>query len=850
MMNLILRAIVCVRPSGFVKALSILIAMLILFVPKTALALDANDCFTHVENITIDDVRYLRITRADRKECDLYLIAKNFPQLGEDGKPLPIQKQLRSIKTANDAFMEGKRGVRPVHSHCVPDSNKPWSDQTDTEREMCPAQLVNYYPVTNEILVPRVPQLSKSEQIKELSSASCEALSIVPNPSDEVKKILAECQKHIAGITIPLPSVSPEREQLKQARDEVASLLATSSEQTQSIVMQKAHIASLAGSKRSWSGIAVFFLCAFGLATVVAIHSRRKQSKLQDLANIRLIEMEQRIAKAIEERAGGPSKEDYEAVMLEQINLRASLQRLTDEKTNLSQQLADSKQACESRVVEFTSVQDSLYMQVATLGAKRDELAQRVQISDKKFEEVQTRNDVLVKEHVELKAVTNSLHLQLSQLFDTEQRVRGEHLKNLSHSIDLAKQVIAQLDERCRASVANDEFQKAEAQAERMNALQQILVTTVGEYEARSLALRVLVENDPRNASPESFLRALIHDTDARTENLAYVVETNSTLNKLSTQLASDNTEALEQVAKLREENSELLEQWCQLVTGIARGLKLDLKALNELNREEQSEQLALGISEMKAQRLADSDLQEQVTVLQEQRSDLKRHNAALRQAIDADEPRKQMATLIYATTASEAEVAKMGRLVDKSREELKIERDSKVRLQEAVRAQNSAGLFALEAPELAVLPTQRLMQFLQTCILAVHQKPNASADAEVVLVTDADLGALNSFLRLPLVSENGFRLPPSLRMNMGPLQVYHVVDEACRREPVAMVRTPSTTPTIAPKAMEKPAPDPRKQTMQGLGTVSDRDMTVPYPSRIPEFDLSQDSDEEGKPTH
>ena len=848
MLNLI-RAIVCAPRSGTMSVLSILFAMMMLLVPKNAFALDAQDCITQVENVTYDNVRYYRITRVDRKQCDLYMIAKNFPQLGEDGRPLPIRQQLRSIQAANDMLMKGKRGVRPVHSHCVPDS-KPPADQTMIEREMCADQLVNYYPVTEQILVPRVPQLSESEQVQNLSSETCAALSKATNPSEDVKKILAKCQKHFAGILIPSPTESPEKQQLTQTRQEVASLLAITSEQSQNIAAQKTQIASLSGSKRSWSAFAVFFLCAFGLATVIAIHSRRKQNKLQDLANLRTIEMEQRIAEAILERAGGPSKEEHEYAMREQTELRASLQRVTDEKTELAQQIVGMRRQYGKQYAKVQAEIDSLNAQVASLGGKRDELALRVRETDKKFETIQSRHDVLVKEHVGLKAANDTLYLQLSQLFDTEQRVRGEHLKNLSHSIELAKQVIAQLDERCRVSVANDELQKAEAQAERMNALQQILVTTVGEYEARSLALKGLEENDPRYAGPEKFLRVLIHDTDARTDNLAYAFETNLTLDKLNTQLASDNTEALEQVAQIREENSKLLEQWRQLVTGIARGLKLDLKALNEMSRDEQSHQLALGIGEMKAQRLADSDLQEQVTILQEQRSDLKRHNAALRQAIDADEPRKQMATLIYSTTASEVEVAKMGRLVDKSREELKAERDSKARLQEAVRAQSSAGLFALEAPELAVLPTQRLMQFLQTCILAVHQKPNASADAEVVLATDADLGALNSFLHLPLVSENGFRLPPKLRTNMGPLQVYHVADEVCGTETTEMVRTPSATPTIAPRAMAKPATDLRKQTMQGLGTMSDRNQTVPYPPKLPEFDLTRDPDEEDKPTH
>ncbi|MDF1496443.1 MAG: hypothetical protein P1P90_00095 [Patescibacteria group bacterium] len=849
MLNLIIRAIVCIKPSGTVSVLSILFAMMMIFVPKSAFALDALDCITHVENVTLDDVRYLRITRADRKECDLYMIAKNFPQLGEDGKPLPIRQQLRSIQAANDLFVKGKRGVRPVHSHCVPDS-KPPADQTMIEREMCADQLVNYYPVTEQILVPRVPQLSESEQIQNLSSETCEALSNVSNPSDGVKAILTKCQKHFAGITIPSPSVSPEREQLTQARAEVASLLATTTEQSQNITAQKAQILSLSASKRSWTGMAVFFLCAFGLAAAVAIHSRSRQNKLQDLANIRTIEMEKRIAEAIEERAGGPTKEDHSTLQQQNVELQERLQEVTHEKTNLSQQLADSRQESESKGAEFAAVKDSLYMQVAKLGTKRDELAQKVQASNKKLEEVQIRHDVLVKEHVDLKTSNDALLMQLSVLYDTERNVRGTHINNLYHSIDLARQVISQLDERYRLAVASNEEKKAEMHVERLNALQQILATTVGEYEARSLALQRLEENDPRIANPENFLRVLTHDAENRPDNLASVVQTNLTLGKLSDQLASDKAEALEQLAQARAENAELQELWRQLVTGIARGLSFDLKALNQLSCKEQSEQLALSIGELKAQRIAESDLQERIAELQGRLDSVMQHNAALRNAMSNEPNRKTIATLEHTAIAAEAEKEAMGRRIDKLRDELKCEREAKSRLHEAVHAKHGAGVFALEATELVKFPTQTLMHTLQVCMLAVHQQPNAVHDAEFVLATDADVGALNSFLHLPLVSENGFRLPPKLRTNMGPLQVYHVADEACRVAPQEAVRVPSVTPTMAPPAMSAPPADLRQQTMLGLGAVSDRSRTVPYPPKTPEFDLTRDPDDEGKPTH
>jgi hypothetical protein len=84
----------------------------------------------------------------------------------------------------------------------------------------------------------------------------------------------------------------------------------------------------------------------------------------------------------------------------------------------------------------------------------------------------------------------------------------------------------------------------------------------------------------------------------------------------------------------------------------------------------------------------------------------------------------------------------------------------------------------------------------------------------------------------------------------MGPLQVYHVADEACRYAPVIPARVPSVTPTIAPSAISKPSADQLRQTMQGMGAISDRKQTVPYPPKVPEFDLARDPDEDDKPTH
>jgi len=844
-----LRVIASASRFGTLSVLSILFAMMMLFVSKNAFALDAQDCITQVENITYENARYFRITRVDRKECDLYMIANNFPQLDPDGKPLPIQKQLRSIKTANDRLMQGKRGLRAVHSGCVPDS-KPWPDQTLAEREMCSEQKVNYYPVAHQILVPRIPELSESEQIQHLNFETCEALSKNPNPSESVKGILLRCKKHYSSITIPKPSVSTEQRQLSDTRAKVAVLIKTTSEQARQLQIAAVHAEDLAKAKKIWNWIAIFFICISVIMTAGVITSRRQQSKLQDEANITRFELNERVQNELIKRDAGPTPEAHRAVQQENIALQDSLQRVTHEKAILSQEFADMRHENESVSARLTAEIDSLNTQVALLSAERDEQTLQVQDITARFETSRYRLGKVEAENIELKKEKDALGLQLEQLYEVEQRVRGEHLMNLDNSIDLARQVIAQLDERYRVSVAKNETQKAEAQAERMNALQQILATTVDERDSRSLALGNLAENDPRKTNPESFLRALMSDVNIRNNDLAYVVKTNLTLGKLSNQLASENSEALEELARLRRENAELLIMWDHLVTGIARGLKLDIDSIGQLSREGQAAQLALAIGELKAQRFSENDSREQIVELMDRLDNTMTHNAALRKAMEGDTNRQTIAALEFTAIKAEVEMGRMGTALNKAREELKAEHEAKTRLQAAVRAQSGAGLLALEAPELAVLPTHRLMNLLQTCVLAVHQKPDAAADAEYVLGSDADVGALYSFLHMPIVSENGYRLPANLRTNLGPLQIYHVADEVCDTRVQPPARIPSVTPTISPPALSSSDSDIRKQTMQGLGRVTDLSRTLPYPPKATEMDLVRDPDEEDKPTH
>jgi hypothetical protein len=858
-MSSLYRAFLGLRMSSLQITISVIFSLLLLFVPKNALAMNAMDCFPHVGNVTIDDVRYLQITRESRKECSLYLMAKSFPQLGEDGKPLPIQQQLRSIKAANDRLMEGKRGVRPVHSNCVPDS-KPWSDQTLTEREMCAEQLVNYYPVTNQILIPKIPQLSKSEQIQKLSVATCKALSNVPNPTDDTKKILVDCQKQFAGIVIQPSSVSKEKQQLAQARAEVASLIDENTKFVTTNTQQGEKLASLTATSRSAHGLAGFFFVAFGLVLVDAVRARRKNRTLQGRLNIADAERDTRVDDELAKRKAGPTQAEHESVLLEVTKVQRKLQEVTNEKTELSMQISGNKQQHEKCVTGLTAEQDSLNEQIAVLGNKRDKLVVQNEIQATQLVEEQGRSGRLAKELTAVKNIYTSLGLQLELLWTAEQRVRTEDIEKLSQSIELANTVVAALDKRHMTLLANGEMKKAVEIAGRIDALNnRVHETAIAEHKARSSALSVLTANDPKNTDPENLLRALTTAAEGRRDNLAPVVQMNLTLDKLSNQLASDNDEALEQIAQLRATNAKLQEIHDSLILGIGRAVKMDLKALSKLEPEDQAHQLALKVGEIQSKKLAGGDLQEQVLNLRDQNDDLREHNASLRQAMEGEPDRQTIATMIYSATTSEAEKIRMGRIVDDARAELKVVTLEKERLQEAVRHNDGKGLLALEATELVVLPTHRLMHLIQQGVLAVHNKPDSAADAEWVVGSDEALSALNGFLHLPLVSANGYRLPPKLKTTWSDILVCHVADEVCklRREQEPRVMT-SVTQTMSPPAMPVPSTDMRKQTMQGLGAVIDRKRIVPFPPehdsfaspKVPQFDLGTDPDEDKGSTH
>jgi len=861
-MTSLLRALLGIRFSSFQITVSLIFSLLLLFVPKSALAMGAMECFPHVENVTIDDLRYLQITREDRKECSLYLMAKSFPQLGEDGKPLPIQQQLRSIKAANDMLMEGKRGVRPVHSNCVPDS-KPWSDQTLTEREMCAEQLVNYYPVTNQILIPKIPQLSKSEQIQELSAAACKALSEMPNPSDRAKKVLANCQKHYAGIVIPAKSVSPLKMKLTQAQAEVAALLDENATLVTTKEQQGEKLASITATSNSAQGVAVFFFVAFGLVLVDAVRSRRKNGMLQGRLNVAEKEVVQRADDEIKSRGVGPSLAEDESVWEQVVEAQRKLQEVTDEKTELSQKLAGASQQHDERIAEFTAEQDSLNEQIAVLGNKRDELVVEREAQAAKLVEAQERSGKLAEELADVEGKNNALTLQLGLLWKAEQRVRTEDIGKLCKSIELADSVIAELDKRHMTALANGEMKKAAEISARMEALNKIHETAAAEYKARSLALSVLTANDPNHTDPKLLLRALTDDAEGRIDNLASVMQMNLTLDKIYDKLSSDSDEAVTQLAELRRENADLTQTHNNLIGSLARALRLDVKALQAMkSREKQLEAIGFALGELKEQRLEQDDLHEQVGELQDRLDTAQTKIAAHNKAMEGDSSRQAVAAYEFTAMQAEIKVVEMGRRMDAMRTQLKEERGSKERLQEAVRRGDGSGLLALEATELVELPTQRIMHLAQQCVLAVHRQPKAADDAEWVVGSDEALSALNKFLHWPLVSENGYRLPPKLVAVFGPHMVFHVADEVCKlREEQEPARIPSVTPTMAPPAMPKPTGDMRKRTMQGLGAVSTEEVrkrTSPYPladdalrpPMAPMIDLVTDPDDEGKPTH
>ena len=817
----------------------IAVTLFILFVPRSVMAMDAMQCFPHVKNVTIDGVRYFEVTRVDRKECDLYLLAKSFPQLGEDGKALPIQQQLRSIKAANDKSMEGKRGVRPVHSHCVPES-KPWPDQTQTEREMCPAQMVNYYPVTNVILVPKVPQLSKSEQISQLSESACKAMSEVRNPGDSVKRALKECQKHFEGIAIAPLTVSPLKQELQEAKSELTVLSQENSKQVNALKATDAKLAGLATAKRGWSITAVVFMLAFGLTLVTAVSYRRKQNKLQDLANIREHEMEARVAEKLEERVGGPSREDHEAVLRELDEVRGRLQKATNGKTELSQQIVGLHEQHQKDAVKRQSEIDSAQEQVAVMVAKRDELGRKLAAREEELQRERELRRSLAEEASANQRTLDKLGIQLTHLLEAELGVRLEHLDKLRNAIKLAADGMAELDKRRRECLAQGEDRKAEFFAAKIDALRDVLAILKKESDERGAAVEVLRQNDPGVTDSQTFVNVLIHDAGSRTDGMALATQANLMLGKLQDNLSGANNGILDELARARAENAELKELWSKFVTGLSKAVGLDLKALVGMEPEDQARQLALKTGELKARKLTQSDLQEQVETLRAQCDDLRAHNASLRKAMEDDHGRQAIASYEYQVVMAEVRLTQKERELGRVQVEVEKARSDKERLQVALRDRDN-GWLALEAPELMVMPTQRLMYHLQQCMVAIYRQPEGKSQAEVVVGSDEELGALYRFLHIPLVSDQGHKLPPELTATMGPLMVMHVADRICRREEKSVeAEVISVTPTMRPPMSGNPA-DLRKQTMDGLGAVPERKHTVPYPPKTPDIALSDE---------
>jgi hypothetical protein len=467
------------------------------------------------------------------------------------------------------------------------------------------------------------------------------------------------------------------------------------------------------------------------------------------------------------------------------------------------------------------------------------------------FEKANTQVSELGAENAELKHQNDSLFLQLVQLYETERRVREEHLQKLNDSIDLARKAIIQFEDRLHQYVKNQETEKAESLMTKLESLHEVLVMSVCERDARQKAHNAVLENYPEKSDPTRFLFELKSKDDlASVDRLGSMAAFGIILRSLNEQmsneqLSTDKTEALDQLAQIRKENAELKELWRSLVTGIARAMQLDLSVLAEMHPEQQAEQLALGIGELKMQKLTSGDLAERVTLLQDQLDDIKNHNAALRKAMESDPSREAVAAYEYTALAAEVQKASIEKRWQEANDELDDTKRSMKRLQEAVRVKDATGLLALEAPELAILSTERIMHLVQVCITAAYQKPGGMAEAEIVVSSDQELGALNSFLHLPLVSANSFRLPPQLLTNLGPLQVKHVAHNVCAT--TVVVARPSNTKTLRPSQPEKIS-DLRKLTLQGLGAM--QDLIDLKPPRVPDFSEPSDTDENKKPSH
>lgn len=835
-MNLI-RSVFGIKMSCIYLVTLMVFFLLSIAVPKRAMALDAQDCIRHVERHDVDGIRYWRITRANRKECDLYMIAKNFPQLGDDGKPVPMHQQLISIKAANDAVMQGKPGLRAVHSKCVPNS-KPWPDQTKEERLMCADEFVNYYPVSTTLLVPLKPQLSVVERVGKVSEEACNELAAKPNPSEETKKVLRECQKLYSSIVIPAQSVSPEQLKLDQALAEKTVLQDELKELQSGYAVQKAAIVNLENENSQAKGIAIVAMLAFALSTVLALAGWRRQKRLRDLANIVRHEMEARVNDELKKRAGGPTSEEHDAVLEQLMETQGRLQKAVSERIEISQELAGKSQQYERKLSALQSEIDSANEQIALLGGKRDELANSLAAERRRLEEEKSLRQTLTSECGAWQQKYDALTAQLTKLWQVEQGVRGEHLKNLQNSIELAKQVIAKIDERYRLCVAEKREQDAEKAKQRLDALHEILEVATAEFNAVSVLQSLIYANSPAE-NPINFAIALEKDVLSRRSGNLYALNTNLALERFGNELSGDNQEALEQLAQLRAENSQLHALWIGLVTGAARALGIELKEFEDMDPELQAEKIALKIGEFKSDYAQVETLERELKENRAQNDDLRAHNASLREAMEGDHTRQAIAAYEYTAMTAEVEKAEMGRRIDRARAELKTVQNAKERLEEALKKHDGSGALALEAPELAVLPVKRLMYLVQQCILALEAAPGAKQEAEYVISSEADLLALNGFLHLPLVSDNGYKLPPSMTSTLGPLMVSHTAGlERPKRltEPMGLRSTVRTLPP--PQSLHEKHTGTRKRTLQGMQAPGP---VLPPPAKVPVFEEDED---------
>ncbi|MDM7912321.1 MAG: hypothetical protein QUS09_04415, partial [Methanotrichaceae archaeon] len=131
--------------------------------------------------------------------CDLRELVRTFPVLDSDGKPLPVQIQLRGLYEANkDRVVDDVKIRHTVMRGCVLEG-KPSPDADQEEREYCKG-LVNYFaaPSNDSIAIieaPRSRVLTYTEKLEQLSVKTCTVLETMPNPDVLTRGLLATCRK-------------------------------------------------------------------------------------------------------------------------------------------------------------------------------------------------------------------------------------------------------------------------------------------------------------------------------------------------------------------------------------------------------------------------------------------------------------------------------------------------------------------------------------------------------------------------------------------------------------------------------------------------------------------------------